>query len=249
MKGQKIRVVIIYILVIIILVLVGYLIYNFFMNDKEETATKDIKQDSDISNECTFDITISEYNAVVNGNNSKLCGGLNKLVINDINLDGTPMDVEVRYYNGNIHENDNSTGMYISGKRAVKLASIGYKNNIGVFDNKLFIFSANEDKPNVVVYDKLAKRVYDLETALSQANVSDPVFTELAKSNNNLDVKVKNSSLNVNSFIFRPTEFFFSTAIKGNCQAGTNIGSNYKVAFSGDNFSAPEFVSFNVCNG
>jgi len=245
MKGQKIRVIIIYILVMVIILLVGYLIVNFFMNNKEVTKEKP-HDTEDIMSQCIFTITRNDYVSIIGGNTSNICGGLNKFIINDIILDGTPLDVEVRYYNGTT--NDNDSGMYINGKRIIKGASNSVKNNIGIFDNKLFIFSNDNKKPNVVVYDKNGNKVYDLETALSKTNISDPAFVELAKTNNNLDVTVKNSSINSSSFTFGPTEFVFSTAAKGECTPGTNIGSTYKVAFSGDNFTAPEFVSFIPCN-
>jgi len=249
MKGEKIRVIIIYVLVIVIIALVGYLIYNFFINSKEDNTKKEEVKASDIASECTFDITSADYSAIVNGNNSNLCGGLNKFKINDIMLDGNQMDVEVNYYNGSLNESDDSTGIYINGNRILKSVSTNNKNQMGIFDNKLFIFLADNDKPNVVVYDKYGNKVYDLETALAGANVSDPAFVEIAKTNNNLNVIVRNSSINVNSFVFGGNEFTFSTALKGECTPGTNIGSNYKVTFSENNFSAPEFVSFNVCNG
>lgn len=249
MKGEKIRVIIIYVLVIVIIALVGYLIYNFFINNKEDNTKKEEVKVSDIASECTFGVTSADYNAVVNGNNSNLCGGLNKLKINDIILSGTQMNVEVNYYNGNVNAEDEKMGFYINGKRILKLASNGNRNNIGVFDNKLFIFTADKDKPNVVVYDNNGTKVYDLQTALAGAKISDPAFVEIAKTNQNLDVVVKNSSINTNSFSFGPTEFTFATAVSDNCQPGTNIGSNYKVTFSGNNFSVPEFISFNVCNG
>lgn len=249
MKGEKIRVAIIYILVIVIILLVGYLIFNVFVNNKEDNTKKEKVKTNAISSECTFDITTADYSLIVNGNNSNLCGGLNKLKIGDIVLDGNQMDVEVNYYNGNITEENENMGFYIDGKRVLKLASNENKNNIGVFDNKLFIFVANNDKPNVVAYDSNGVKVYDLQTALAKANISDPAIVELAKTNNNLDVIVKSSNITTNSFNFGPTEFSFATAVSGECTPGTNIGSIYKVTFSGNNFSAPEFVSFNVCNG
>lgn len=244
MKGQKIRVIIIYILVVVIIFLVGYLIVNFFMNNKENTKEESLNKE-DIISQCTFTITSSDYSSIIGGNNSDICGGLNKFIINDIVLDGTPIDVEVRYYNGTTNDN---TGMYINGKRVIKNASNSVKNNIGIFDKKLFIFSNDNKKPNVVAYDKTGNKVYDLETALSKTNISDPAFVELAKTNNNLDVTVKNASINSNSFSFGPTEFVFSTAVKGECTPGTNIGSTYKVAFSGNTFTAPEFVSLVPCS-
>ena len=248
MKGAKIRVAVIYILVIIIIGLVSYLIYNFFINNKDVNNKEEVKV-NDIAEQCTVNISSGDYSSVINGNNSNICAGLNKLIINDIILDGTQIDLQVNYYNGNTDVDDGIMGMYIDGKRILPLASSNNKNNIGIFDNKLFIFVENQDKPNVVVYDKNGKKVYGLDTALAGANISDPAFVEMAKTNKDLNVTLRNSSINSNSFSFGPTEFTFSTALKGKCTVGTNIGSNYKVTFSGDNFSVPEPVSFNVCNG
>ncbi len=248
MKGEKIRIIIIYILVIVIIALVSYLIYSCLTNNKESNTEKEDVKVNEIASECTFNVTSSEYSEIVKGNNSNLCDGLNKLIINDIILDGTQMKVEVNYFNGNADEADDNMGMYIDDKRIIRLASNDNKNNIGVFDNKLFIFIADNDKPNVVVYDKYGKRVYDLETALVKANISDPAFVEMAKTKNDLNTTVRNSNLNSGSFIFGPNEFSFASALKGECTPGMNIGSNYKVTFSGENFSVPQFVGYNVCN-
>ncbi len=248
MKGEKIRLVIIYILIAVIIGLVGYLIYNFFINKDEEKTSPATVTENVITEDCTFDVTSGDYSAIINGQTSNICGGFNKFTINDVVLDGKNIDVSVIYYNGNITSDDDRTGMYIDDKRVVKNASKDYLNHIGVFDNKLFIFSPNDGKPNVVVYNSLGERVYDLETALAQAKITDPAFAEIAKTNTSLDTTLKNSSINSSSFNFGPTGFTFNTNGKSECQAGEIIGSTYNVAFSGNNFVAPQFVSYVNCN-
>ncbi len=251
MKGEKARLIIIYILIAVIIGLVGYLIYNFFMNTNDEND--DITDpaaitDSIITEDCTFEVTSNDYSTIINGQTSNICGGFNKLVINDIVLDGKNMDVSVIYYNGDSINGNNNAGFYIDDKRVVKNASKKFVNHIGVFDNKLFIFSPNDGKPNVVVYNSLGERIYDLETALAQAKISDPAFTELAKTNTSLDTTLKNSSINSATFNFEPTGFTFSTDAKNECKVGEIIGSTYSVAFSGNDFTLPQFVSYVNCN-
>ncbi len=248
MKGEKVRVIFIYILVAVIILLVGYLIYNFLMNTNNSKDQIETKTDNTISDNCTFDINNADYGTIVNGETSTLCGGLNKLKINDMILDSNELKIEVYYYNGSIDENDNSTGVYIDGKRVVRYASTDYKNNFGIFDNKLFIFSVNPSNLNVVAYDSSINRVYDLKTSLLQSNISDPAFVELAKTDSTLNTIVNNANIDSSSFNFGPNEFLFSTDTKKECQVGTNIGSTYKVTFSGNTFSAPQFVGYNACN-
>jgi len=249
LKGEKIRVVIIYILVVLILLLVGYLIYNFFVNTNDNKPKTDVKNDNEISKDCTFDVKLGDYNSMISQGSSDLCGGINKINISDVALDGKQIDLEVRYYNGAIDERDNESGVYIDGKRVIQYASSNYQNKFGVFDNMLFIFKKNSNDVNVVAYDGLVNKVYDLDNALVKNNISDPAFAEIAKTNPGLNVVVKASNIDKESFNFGPNEFSFSTVSKDNCTAGENIGSTYKVAFSNGNFSNPEFVGYNVCKG
>jgi len=249
LKGEKIRVVIIYLLVVVIFLLVGYLIYNFFMNTNESKPKEEVKKDNEISKECIFDVKLADYNTMLKQGSSDICGGINKINIVDATLDGNKLDLEVRYYNGVLDERDNGTGVYMDGKRITQYASSNYQNKFGIFDNMIFIFTNNSKDVNVVVYDGLKNKVYDLENALLKTNISDPAFVEIAKTNPGLSVVLKTSNIDKESFNFGPTEFSFSTTSKEKCTVGENIGSTYKVAFSNGNFSNPEFVGYNVCKG
>lgn len=249
LKGEKIRVVIIYLLVVLIFLLVGYLIYNFFINTNGSKPKEEAKKESEISKECTFDVKLADYNSIIRQGSSDICGGINKINITDATLDGKNLDLEVRYYNGSIDESDNGTGIYIGGKRVTQYASSNYQNKFGIFDNMIFIFTSNSKEVNVAVYDSLKNKVYDLENALLKNNISDPAFTEIAKTNPGLNVILKTSNIDRESFNFGSNEFSFSSTLNDKCTAGQNIGSTYKVTFGDGNFSNPEFVSYNVCKG
>lgn len=239
MKGDKIRVVLIYILILIIIFMVGYLVYNSVGVDKKVDKPS---LDSDISEDCSFEMSLSEYNAMLGSDKSNLCGGMNKIIVKNISLNDEETEVEVRYYNG---DQSDESGVYVFGKRIVKGAGPKNINRFGIFDNKLFILSIDDAESNITAYDSSLNKVYDLRSALASSDLSDPAFVELAKTNPTLETKVNNS--NIGLFNFLPNEFTFSTDSKLQCVPGGVNGSKYRVVFNGDTFETPQFVEYSIC--
>ena len=133
MKGDKIKVVIIYILVLIIIALVAYLMYIVVSSNDEKEAETNVNepdQTDEIADECKFGVTLAEYNDIINNPaEANLCSGESELTITDITVNGRVQNIKVKFYNG---ESTSSGGVYLNDREVVTGASLNVKNGIGV---------------------------------------------------------------------------------------------------------------------
>ncbi len=249
MKGEKTRIVIIYVLILLIIALVGALIYVMMSSQKSQNKITDKPQEesNEISEKCIFDITAADYAKIIGGDNSAICGALNQFNITDIALNGQPLGVKIIYNNGVINESDKDTGIYINDNLAIKHASTNYINNLGVFDNKLFVYAHNANEANVMAYNSMGDKVYDLGQTLAVTKITDQILADLAKTNEGLKVIVDTTNIDKNNVQFAANEFTFATNSGLECQTGMYSGSIYKVTFTGEEFAAPQFVNFVSC--
>ena len=244
MKRGKIKVVIIYLLVLVLICLVSYLIY-FINNTKQEPTQKPqeesqtiIEEVDEVPDKCIFDVTLEQFNTLSSNPSSiALCEGKNKINISDVTLNNETADIYSYYYNGETTEIDNTIGIYLNDLKIVS----GNKNTIGVFNNLVFIKNTTK-YTNVLVFDNNAQNIYNLENVLTQTPIEDPVFTEMNKTNQNINTKVSLENIDSNSFNFQQTEFTFNTTL-GTCVEGQMFkGSTYKVTFNEGTFTNPTFV-------
>lgn len=245
-KGKNI---LIYILMFVIFVLVLILIGYVFLN-KEDGTSKEVKHyanpsDLDISSECTFEMTRQEFNSI--NNTLNFCPTLNLIKLIDVVLDGKKQPIEIVYSNLNVLLDDTNTGFYINDNRMTRYASTNFWNKVGVFDNKFFILSVTEKGSNVIVFNSNMEKVYDLEDALNEKNITDPAFLELAKTHSDLKTALDISHIDGNTMSFVNGQFTFTSNSKLGCEGNAYSGSTYKVTYTGDEFSAPELVSLNSC--
>lgn len=248
MKGDKIKVVIIYILILIIIALVAYLMYIVVSSNDEKEAETNVNepdQTDEIADECKFGVTLAEYNDIINNPaEANLCSGESELTITDITVNGQVQNIKVRFYNG---ESTSSGGVYLNDREVVTGASLNVKNGIGVFDNKLFIFTDDPDDLNVYAYDENGTELYNLKSSLADAQITDPALSALAQNNANISTIVNSTNIDGNTMNFGANEFTFSTISGAECVSGSYSGSSYRVTFSGSVFNTPEFVTTNIC--
>lgn len=246
MKRDKIRMVIIYILILVIIVLVAFLMYIVLTSGKKENKvdTNEPVKKNEIAEECKFDVDLSNYNTIINNPASEnLCSGDNELNITGVMVGGKEQNLKVEFYNGEGEDG----AVYLDDKKIVNGASLSVQNGLGVFDDKLFIFTHTANDLNVYAYDGNGMQLYNLETALASAQVTDPALSELAKTNANINTIVNTTNIDSSTMKFAENEFTFSTKSGMECVSGNYSGSAYKVTFTGATFNAPEFVTTNMC--
>lgn len=239
MKGEKIRVVIIYFLVLVLIGLVWYLVY--FINNQnnpkqkqEKTVTETTKDE--ITSACTFDVTLEEFNKLNSDQTIELCEE-NKLNISDIVINDNVIDIYAIYYNGS--ESKDKLGIYINDNQIIKGASKKDKNTITVNDNLLFIKKESSKNTNLLVFNENGQNIYSLNDVLTASKLEDPVLTELAKTDENITKEVTIDNIDMNSLTFEQGAFTFTTIVKGTEQKG----STYKVTYEEEVFSNPTLVT------
>ncbi len=255
MKRDKLKIIIVYILMFVILCLVGYLIYfsiNLNKDSKEkieDSSNKQTEETVEISENCTFNISLSQLSSLENNPNAlSLCVGYNKLILDGVILSGNPQDIYLNYYNGTLAEPSDILGVYLNNKKIITGASYDTKVVAGVFDNLLFIKTISLEGNNVRVFNEDGRKIYDLETALGKAKIQDPVLTELAKTDQTIGTIVNIKNITSGGFSFTNGSFTFNTDTMGQCSAGQLYrGSTYKVTYADETFNPPAFVSYINC--
>lgn len=228
MKGEKFKLILVYILVIIVIILTVALVFTVLNNAPEkQTQTNhiqnppkvDVNPYPEISDECTFDLTLAEYNSLTG---PKCKGGYSRYNITDINIENNPLNLVIIYSD----KEGPKSGLYLNRAKIIKkvdnLANIG----IGVFDNKLFIL--DKENVNVLAYNSNAENIYNLSETLNELNLKDQTTNEI----------ITNQNINPNSFNFQNTNFSFWT----NSQTVNNTTVNpvnYIVTFTGEEFNDP----------
>lgn len=227
---------IIFILTGIIILLMIYLILFVYKSSTQQNI-----QNSDeslitvpsVSNECSFNMTIDEFNNIAGNNN--ICSGMNKINLIDTILNGKQLNV-IAYYSTFYIK---GVGIYIN-DNPVFVDTILKEHKIGIFENKLFITSFSENSANFKVFDENVNNIYNLENELNKIKIVDPTFSLINK-NSFLTI----NDLQPSSFVFENGKISFNSTI-ASCVNGVS-GSNYNITYSGTNFSKINYISNISC--
>ena len=235
MKEEKGKLILVYVLMLLVIGLIVALTL-VVLNNNPKNENKAVKNDHapkidvnpypEISAECTFNLTIDEYNALTG---PKCKNGYSRYNISNANIDGKNMLVTVIY---NDLEGD-KMGLFVNDRRVSNIVTNVTNYKVYVIDNKLFILD-NNDKSNVTVYSKEYAKIYDLKETLDTLKLSEPAFT---------NVLVSTDIINPNSFVFNPNNFTFET--QQETETGVQPGSTYQVNFTNEDFENPTLVNIN----
>lgn len=234
MKGEKSKVILVYVLMLLVIGLIVALTFVVLnSNQKEEnhsssannTPTVDVNTYPNISEECTFNLTLDEYNALTG---PRCKNGYSRYNVAGLSLGGQTLNVSIIYTD---QEDDNKAGIYVNDRRTTTIVNNVTNIKFGVFDDKLFILDNNNNESNVIVFASDSTKVYDLKETLESSSITDPALNQVLSS----------STINPNSFNFTATNFTFQAQLTNDNQI--LAGSTYQVTFTGNEFSKPEFVS------
>ncbi len=245
---ERVKVFIVYLLILVIIGLIGYLIYfviNFSSPSETESHDKKASVTNDVSDSCTLDSSIEEYNKILDGNSSlNLCDGLNRIVLSDVTMEGEKQSLEILYQNG---KSSNDSGyMKFNGFKILSKVSSIYGSTLIVFDNKLFVIERNDEYVNILAYTKDGNNVFNLKDTLEASNISDPAFVELAKSGYSNTVLDYNH-IDKDSVRLGSDSITFNSDSKTACQAGSFKGSTYVIKFTGNTFGNPVYTQGVTC--
>ena len=222
MKGEKSKLILVYLLMLLVIVLIVVLTFIILNNSSKEengestantTPTVDVNPYPTISDECTFNLTMDEYNALT-GPGCK--GGYSRYNVNGLALDGDQMNIVVIYSD----KNGNKAGLYVNDRKVATTITNIASIKFGIYSSKLFILDNNNNESNVL--------------ALDSSKITDPILNQI----------ISSTTINPNSFNFTDTYFTFQARlVDGNNVE--NLGSTYQVNFNDSDFSKPTFVSQN----
>lgn len=236
-KNGKILI-LIYILILIALIAIIFLTKQVLSIPKPKiieparTVEKlDVNPYPNVNEECTFNITQSEYQALTTAG---CTGGYTRYDINDIKINELQVKVSVIYSD----KNGRKTGLFVNDKVITNKVDSIANFKFGIFDSKLFIIDYNNNESNVLVVNQKGKKIYDLKEVLEEKRIK-----ELATG----DTTVKNKNLDPASFTFYEGGFEFNSSVS-TCQTGSNSkGSHFKVIYKNEKFEKPEFMNLIEC--
>ena len=240
MEREKTKLILVYILMALVIILIVALTLVVLNNNKKETPKSshaatppvvDVNPYPDVSNECTFDVTISGYNALPSAGCK---GGYSRYNITGITLDNSDLELVIIYSD----TNGNKSGLYVNKTKVINKVDNLTNIKLGTFDNKLFILDNSNNESNVLAYNGLGQNVYNLKTTLENLNLTEPNFQN-AETN-----IISSQTLDPNSFQFTTNSFTFKTRLI-TASNQTITGSQYIVNFSGDSFEDPSLVTQN----
>lgn len=236
MKREKSKLILVYLLMLLVIVLIVALTFIILNNSSKEengestantTPTVDVNPYPTISDECTFNLTMDEYNALT-GPGCK--GGYSRYNVNGLALDGNQMNTVVIYSD----KNGNKAGLYVNDRKVATTITNIASIKFGIYSSKLFILDNNNNESNVLVFNSNTEKVYDLKETLDSSKITDPILNQI----------ISSTTINPNSFNFTDTYFTFQARlVDGNNVE--NLGSTYQVNFTDSDFSNPTFVSQN----
>ncbi len=197
---RKPKMFVIYILIALVLILIITLTISVLNNNKKNltpskattTPKVDVNPYPVISDECTFDLTIANYNALTG---PKCKGGYSRYNIKDVNINNKNLDVTIIYSD----KNGTKSGLYINNTKIINKTDNLEQIGIGIFDNKLFILDKNTS--NVLVYNKNSQNIYNLKTTLEKEKITDT---------NNQTITTE--KIDPNGFSFANNQFNFKTS-------------------------------------
>lgn len=236
MKREKSKLILVYLLMLLVIALIVALTFIILNNSSKEengestantTPTVDVNPYPTISDECTFNLTMDEYNALT-GPGCK--GGYSRYNVNGLALDGNQMNTVVIYSD----KNGNKAGLYVNDRKVATTITNIASIKFGIYSSKLFILDNNNNESNVLVFNSNTEKVYDLKETLDSSKITDPILNQI----------ISSTTINPNSFNFTDTYFTFQARlVDGNNVE--NLGSTYQVNFTDSDFSNPTFVSQN----
>lgn len=234
MKGEKSKLILVYILMILVIVLIVALTFIVLNNQPKETnnesqatttPTVNLNPYPTVSDKCTFDTTLSVYNSLT-GPGCK--GGYSRYNITGVTLDNNNLEVVIIYSD----TDGNKSGLYINKTRVISKVDNLTNIKFGIFDNKLFILDNSNNESNVLAYNSSSSNVYNLKTTLENLQISEPAFQNAEES------IITTANIDPNGFKFEANRFIFKTRLITTSNQ-TIEGSQYIVNFSGDNFEEP----------
>lgn len=243
MKGEKGKLYFIYALIIIIIILIIALTYVVLTNsekpqsnnDNHEVPKVDVSVYPEVSETCTFNITLSEYNSLTTPG----CQGeYTRYNITDIDLNGTNNQVTIIYND----QNQNKVGLYVNDERIISNIEALTNVRLGIFDNKLFILDNNQSASNLLMINDNGQKIYDLKETLEAEEIADPAFTQ----NGNTD-SITVEDIDPNSWNFSNDVTTFNTTSNA-CTLGSSVsGTTYQITYNGETVLAPAAVSMVNC--
>lgn len=239
MKGEKTKLILVYILMLVVIALIVALTFTILNNNKKEEPKEqtaktapivDVNPYPEISNECTFNLTIDEFNGLTG---PRCKNGYSRYNVNNLEIDGKKINVVVIYSD----QNGNKAGLYLNDKRFI--SEIDNVSNIkfGIYGDKLFTLNNSNGESNVLVFKNNATKLYDLKETLDSSKIADPAI----QTQDNI---VTSKTIDPNSFVFTETNITFKTRFSDSSNQIIN-GSTYQVTINKDEFSKPEFVKTN----
>lgn len=242
MKGEKSKIILIYVLLVIVLALIVALGYVVITSTPKETesnvghgTTIDVNPYPNVSSQCIFSVSLEEYNALTYAGCE---GGYTRYDINNVVLNGNPLTLSVIYSD----KGQPKAGFIVNNRRIIQKIDNVTLLKFGIFDNKLFVLDTNNNQSNVVVINSEGKTIYNLKNELEKLENEDKVFT--ANGNNE---EITNTNLNPASFNFADGVFTFATTSDACNNGAAASGTNYQVTYSGEKFNKPEATSPVAC--
>lgn len=228
MKGEKRKLIFVYALIFVVIFLIIALTFVVLDSIPEKTETGSAAKESskldvsvypNVSEQCTFNVTYSEYNALTYAGCK---GGYTRYNLTDILLNGKTINLSIVYSDSN----QIKTGMFVNDKKIINGVDDITHIKFGIFENMLFIHDTTDNKQNALAIDSTGSKVYDLSEKLKKEKVSDPLLT---------NVKTL-SSKTVGNFNFGANVFTFTGVVTDDA-GNVTAGSSYMVTFSGNTFS------------
>ena len=145
MKGEKSKIILVYVLMLLVIgLIVALTLFVLNSNKKEENHSPstnnapkvDVNPFPNISQECTFNLTLDEYNALTG---PRCKNGYSRYNVNGLSLGGKTMNVSVVYTD----QDGNKAGIYVNDRRATTVVNNVINIKFGIFDDKLFILDNN----------------------------------------------------------------------------------------------------------
>lgn len=242
MKGEKSKIILIYVLLVIVLALIVALGYVVITSTPKETesnvgheTTVDVNPYPNVSSQCIFSVSLEEYNALTYAGCE---GGYTRYDINNVVLNGTPLTLSVIYSD----KGQPKAGFIVNNRRVIQKIDNVTLLKFGVFDNKLFVLDTNNNQANVVVINSEGNTIYNLKNELEKLKIKDNAFTQ-----NGNNTPINNTNLNPASFNFADGVFTFATTSDACNNGAAASGTNYQVTYSSEKFNKPEATSPVAC--
>ncbi len=184
-----------------------------------------------VNEECTFDVSLNDYNALTGAGCE---GGYTRYNINDIVLNQISLNVSIIYSD----KNQIKTGLFVNDKMVKSgIDAIG-NIKFGIFDNKLFVHDTTNNEANALAFNNEGKEVYNLKKVLEKEKITD-----LSTG----DTYISSKTLNRDTFKFTEGVIEFDS-VSNNCSNGEKSrGSHYRIIYKDEKFEKPEFMELIGC--